>query len=100
MPTNPVSDFGIMNMADMFAQKQTGISEINQGIASKVRTASEAASLVGSTNRRMNQMFQRFGRGIGKVGEKQLAFSRLLWADGKWGYNRDLDGNVQDWTIK
>lgn len=60
MPTNPVSDFGIMNMSDMYAQKLNGISEINQGVASKVRTAAEASSLVGSTNKRMNQMIQRF----------------------------------------
>lgn len=102
MPTSPVTDFGIMNMADMYAQKQTGISEINQGIASKVRTASEASSLVGSTNRRMNQMIQRFSRGIGRVGEKQLALSRLLWGGdkGKWWYSRDLDGNIQPWTIQ
>ncbi len=99
MPTNPVSDFGIMNMADMYAQKQTGISEINQGIASKVRTASEAASLVGSTNRRMNQMFQRFSRGLWRVAEKQLAFSRLLWTNGQWWYNRDLNGKLTTWTM-
>jgi hypothetical protein len=102
MPTNPVSDFGIMNMSDMYAQKLNGISEINQGVASKVRTAAEASSLVGSTNKRMNQMIQRFSLGVWKIGEKQLSLSRLLWwgDKGKWGYSRDLDGNVKDWTIK
>lgn len=102
MPTNPVSDFGVMNMSDMYAQKLNGISEINQGVASKVRTAAEASSLVGSTNKRMNQMIQRFSLWVGKIGEKQLSLSRLLWGGekGKWGYSRDLDGNVQDWTIK
>jgi len=41
MPNAPVTDAGIMNIADLYLQRLTGISEIDSGRASKLRVAAE-----------------------------------------------------------
>lgn len=68
------------------------MSEINQGFASKVRTAAEAGALVESTNKRLNQYLKRFANYVGSVGEDWIAFSRMFWTEKQFGYVKDIDG--------
>lgn len=89
-----------MSLSDFYSQKLSGVSEINQGVASKLRTASEASALVGSTNRIINQFTQRFQNNLGNVGELSIKFSRQLWTDDQWGQAVDIDGKRRSITVK
>lgn len=100
METPRVTDFNIMSLSDFYAQKLSGVSEINQGVASKLRTASEASALVGSTNRVMNQFTQRFSMNLGGVGEMSIKFARQLWTEEQYGMTPDIDGKRRAITVK
>jgi len=68
------------------------MSEINQGIASKVRTAAEAGALVGATNRQIGSFLKRFATVMGGVASDWLRLARIHWVEKTWGYSTDIDG--------
>ena len=86
-----ITDHGTMNLSDYYSHKLSWVSEINQGFASKVRTAAEAGALVESTNRRLNQFLKRFSSITGHVGEQWLGLARRFWQGDKLWHIKDID---------
>lgn len=98
----PVTDVGIINITDVYAQKLTGISEIDSGRASKLRVAAEGAALATATNRRMNGYVRRYMSAIGKVGMNWIAMFQHLKldeAESTWGYVKDQDGEQTTFDV-
>lgn len=102
MPTPPVTDAGLISLTDVYAQKATGISEIDSGRASKLRVAAEGAALAAATNRRMNGYVKRYLSTIGQVGEKWIKLFKHhnpTMENNQWAYTKDVDGTVTTFDI-
>lgn len=102
-PIQQVTDFGIMQMSDGYANRLSGISEIDQGQASRTRVAAEGAALVGATNRRLNSYINRYFRAVGGIGSDWIDLWRRQHINDKegtfWGVSRDIDGKDQQFDI-
>lgn len=102
MQTPPVTDHGIMNLADVYSQGLSGVSEIDSGRASNLRVAAEGASLAGATNRRLNGYIKRFMNGTSHVATDWICLfqKHLATQDtAQWAFSRDLDGNTKTFDI-
>ena len=76
-----VSDFNIYPMMLDICRQLTGISEYNAGIAARERTATGAAAVTQSSQKRLAPFLEAFVAAISQVARMKLNIMRQFWTD-------------------
>lgn len=74
-----VSDFNILEIAIKIASQLTGISEYNLGVSSKERTATGAAAVTQSSQKRLSPFLTSFVSVVSDVGLAWVKMMLLFW---------------------
>lgn len=81
---NRVTDYGILNIIQNVTMRLTGISEYNMGIAARERTATGAASVAQSSQKRLSPFLDSYVSFISRVLYKMLQLMKQEWTDEKF----------------
>jgi hypothetical protein len=86
-------DFGVVDSMRALAQRLTGVSEYNSGVASRERVATAVSALVESLLRRLGPYLKNAADVVSIVAEKWLDLLRANWTQNTVGYVKDENGN-------
>lgn len=86
-------DFGVVDSMRALAQRLTGVSEYNSGVASRERVATAVSALVESLLRRLGPYLKNAADTVSEVAEKWVSLLRSNWTENTVGYVKDENGN-------
>ena len=100
LETGTPQDYGVLEMISRLAQRRTGMSDYNSGIAARERTAMGATELTEALMRRMGMYLANLADGLSSVARIWLEMMRRYWEDDKWIFTRDDDGKRVGGTVE
>jgi hypothetical protein len=85
-------EYGVVDSMRALAQRLTGVSEYNSGVASRERVATAVSALVESLLRRLGPYLKNAADVVSIVAEQWIELIRTNWDSTTTGYVRDANG--------